>query len=435
MYHGILPIIAALVLAPAFVYALPNADAIVVFGEGKYQPDLITQFGGHVIDESKSLGMVHASIPLVSYAAIASDPSVQFIDLDGRVSISSDVPESAAEYSQDWGVVAIGAEEAHTSAYTGKGINIAVLDTGVDYTHPDLAPNFKGGYDFINEDDDPMDDNGHGTHVAGIIAAARDGSGVVGVAPEASIYAVKVSDSRGKGSFSGLIKGIDWAIEHDMDIVTMSITGTGGTRALQKAVEVAYHDYGIILVAAVGNGGSGEVLYPAAYSDVIGVGSVTADGTKSSFSRTGEEVELVAPGSDIESDAIGGKYRLSSGTSMATPFVTGAAALVLESDEHMWENTGAVDGDGEWTNDEVRAVLRETATDLGDRGFDETFGYGMLDLHFPAAAEDSDGEAENPSVMPVSSRDDPVTDSNTSTDSTISPSADSLWVRFMLSLG
>jgi subtilisin family serine protease len=331
--------------------------------------------------------MVHATIPLSKYSALSLDPSVEFVENDSQaIFVTSDSFESA-EYSESWGVEAIGAEVVHSHDFTGRGIKIAILDTGVDYRHPDLSPNYAGGYDFVNEDDDPMDDNGHGTHVAGIIAAARDGKGVLGVAPEAEYYAVKVSNERGKGSFSGLIKGIDWAIEHDVDIVTMSITGTGGTMALQRAVQDAYNEYGLILVAAVGNGGSGDVLYPAAYKEVIGVGSVNEENEKSSFSRIGEEVELVAPGSDIRSAAIGGKYRVTSGTSMATPFVAGAAALMLQSDEEMWEETGGVDGDGEWTNDEVRQVLRETATDLGEEGVDETFGYGLLNLEFPEGIE------------------------------------------------
>jgi len=162
----------------------------------------------------------------------------------------------------------------------------------------------------------------------------------------------------------------------------MSITGSDGSKALKKAVESAYNEHGLVLVAAVGNG-NGEVLYPAAYDEVIGVGSVNKDNTLSSFSLTGSEVELVTPGSGIKSTAIGGKYRLSSGTSMATPFVTGAIALLLGSDEKAWSSTGLVDGDGTWTNDEIREVLRGTAKDLGDVGKDDLFGYGLLNLDFP----------------------------------------------------
>ena len=419
MYYAILPTIVALVLAPVFVYYTPDVNAIVAFSEGNYDPELIHQLGGNIISESSSLGMVHATLPLNGYVTLLANPSVEFVEPDSHFAVVSSDSLESAEYSESWGISAIGAEEAHSSDLTGRGIKVAVLDTGVDYTHPDIAPNYMDGYDFINDDNDPMDDNGHGTHVAGIIAGVKNGEGILGVAPEAEIYALKVSDSRGKGSFSGLIKGIDWAIEHDMDIVTMSITGTGGTKALQKAVQLAYEDYGIILVAAVGNGGSGDVLYPAAYEEVIGVGSVTEDSEKSSFSRTGEEVELVAPGSGIKSAAIDGKYRVSSGTSMATPFVTGAAALVLETDETLWENSGAVDGDGKWTNDEVRSILRNTAIDLGDEGVDEEFGYGLLNLEFPEDVEGHD-------IVSVSTGGEPEPQ-------TVDP--DSLWARFVFSLG
>ena len=420
MYYGIILALSALLLAPLFTVSSPNVNAIVAFSDGMYEPGLVPQLGGKIIGESKSLGMVHATIPLSQYARLMAEPSVEFLELDREVSIvSSDYLESA-EYDESWGIEVIGAETVHSSEFTGKGIKVAVLDTGVDYGHPELVSNYNGGYDFVNDDDDPMDDNGHGTHVAGIIAAARDGNGVLGVAPEAEIYAVKVSDSRGKGSFSGLVKGIDWAIEHDMDIVTMSITGTGGTRALQKAVNLAYYDYGMLLVAAVGNGGSGDVLYPAAYDEVIGVGSVTSDNEKSSFSRSGDEVELVAPGSGIKSAAIGGNYRVSSGTSMATPFVTGALALILQSNENAWSDMDIVNGDGEWTNDEVRGVLRETAIDLGEEGTDEDFGYGLLNLQFPE-------EIASPEANPDSIDEADVINSAVDTDE--------LWLKFVLALG
>jgi subtilisin family serine protease len=232
-----------------------------------------------------------------------------------------------------------------------------------------------------------MDDNGHGTHVAGIIAAARNGKGIVGVAPDAELYAVKVSDSKGKGSFSTLVEGINWAIDNHMNIITMSITGEDGSLALEKAVHVAYHDFGIILVAAVGNGIGESTFYPAAYDEVIGVGSIDKDNNLSSFSLTGSDVELVAPGTEIKSTWPGGKYVVLSGTSMATPFVTGAVALLLGSNEKAWNSTGAVNGDGKWTNDEIRQVLRYTAKDLGPKGHDDLFGYGLINLKFPSKHE------------------------------------------------
>jgi len=399
MYYTIFPLIAAVLLTATFVYSFPETAVIVSFVEGKYDSAAVEAAGGRVVQEFEDMEMLYAIVPSGAFNSLAQNPSIEFVESDGQFEIAE---EETSEYSESWGLEDIGAEPVHSSNFTGKGVKVGVLDTGVDYNHPELAPNYKGGYDFINNDNDPMDDNGHGTHVAGTLAAARDGKGIVGVAPDAEIYAVKVSDSKGKGSFSGLVEGIDWSIKNGMDVVTMSITGEGGSRALAKAVESAYDEHGLVLVAAVGNG-KGDVLYPAAYSQVIGVGSVNKDNTLSSFSLTGSEVELVAPGSGIKSAAIGGGYRLSSGTSMATPLVTGTVALLLGSDEKLWENTGMVNGDGRWTNDEIRGVLRGTAKDLGEKGKDDLFGYGLLNLDFPehnsvSIASPAEEEPERPAI-------------------------------------
>jgi subtilisin family serine protease len=373
----------ALVLLLTFSQSFPSYTRVIVsFVPGEYDPEAIRTAGGTVTAQFKELGMAQAILPQNSLASLRHEPGVEFVEEDGNLEIAQVDAPTSIEYSSSWGLQDIEAEPVHLSNYTGKGVKIGVLDTGIDYKHPDLAANYKGGHDFINNDDDPMDDNGHGTHVAGILAAARNGKGAVGVAPDADLYAVKVSDSNGKGSFSGLVEGINWAIENHMDIVTMSITGEGGSMALEKAVKMAYDD-GLILVAAVGNGEGEGVLYPAAYDDVIGVGSVDEDNTLSSFSLTGSEVDIVAPGSAIKSTWLGGEYQFSSGTSMATPFVTGAIALLLGSNEQDWIYTGAVNGDSKWTNSEVRKVLETTAKDLGTKGKDNSYGYGLLDLHFP----------------------------------------------------
>lgn len=361
----------------------PTSKAVIIsFIKGNYDPGLIEAAGGHVLAEFDKMEMVHALLPISALDRLAQNPAIEFIEIDGQFEIAE---TSSSEYSESWALVDIGAEPVHSLGYTGRGIKIALLDTGIDYNHPELSQSYRGGYDFINDDDDPMDDNGHGTHVAGILAAAQDGKGIVGIAPDAEIYAIKVSDKKGSGSFSDLAKGIAWAIDNDIDIVNMSITGNGGSKALAKVIRTAYVEYGLVMVAAVGNG-KGDVLYPAAYEHVIGVGSVTKENKLSSFSRTGDEVELVAPGSGIKSTAIGDGYRFSSGTSMATPLVTGSIALLLESNEAAWSNTGMVNGDGVWTNDELRKVLRNAAKDLGEEGKDDSFGYGLLNLDFPATS-------------------------------------------------
>ncbi|HEX7033540.1 MAG TPA: S8 family peptidase [Nitrososphaera sp.] len=385
MSYSITPILVALLVFPSFSNIPPPSaiPAIVSFVKDRYDPGLIQAAGGHILEEFDTMEMANALLPTSALASLAQSPAIEFIEIDGRFEIAQ---ASTSEYSESWALVDIGAEPVHSLDYTGRGVKIALLDTGIDYNHPELARNYRGGYDFINNDNDPMDDNGHGTHVAGILAAAKDGKGIVGIAPEAEIYAIKVSDKRGSGSFSDLAKGINWAIENDIDIVTMSITGDGGSRALAKAVQTAYDEYGMVMVAAVGNG-EGDVLYPAAYEQVIGVGSVTKENKLSDFSRTGDQVELVAPGSRIKSTAMGGGYRLSSGTSMATPLVAGAVALLLGSDETAWSKTGIANGDGVWTNNELREVLRDTAKDLGKEGKDDSFGYGLLNLDFLATSQ------------------------------------------------
>ena len=180
--------------------------------------------------------------------------------------------------------------QVHNQNIIGTGVKIAVLDTGIDYNHPDLAGNYKGGYNFVNNNTDPWDDNClsyfktcHGTHVSGTIAAEHNGIGVAGVAPGSSIYAVKVLDGGGFGAASLVVSGIEWAKNNGMNIISMSLGSTENNTAVLDAVNAAY-DSGILLVAAGGNTGGGPVSYPAAYDSVIAVTAIDQNGQKASFS-------------------------------------------------------------------------------------------------------------------------------------------------------
>jgi subtilisin family serine protease len=153
--------------------------------------------------------------------------------------------------------------------------------------YPDIKPNYKGGNDFVNHDSNPIDDN-HGTHMAAI----RDGRGVVGVAPSANLYALKVLRSDGSGLYSDIVAALNWAVEHDMHVASLSLGGTSSSTTLANAVKNAY-DNGVLIVAAAGNDGKSSVLYPAAYSQVIAVGA-TDSNKKVSFSNYGSKVELIA---------------------------------------------------------------------------------------------------------------------------------------------
>ncbi len=351
-----------------------DRDVIVGFNKpvGPSEKALIQSHGGTIKKSFHLIPAIAARVPENNITKMKKDPRIRYIENDKIFEAAAD------EYSSSWGVQQIGARMVHDQGINGTGVRIAVLDTGIDYTHEELNDNYKGGVSFVLDiygnviNPDGYDDStySHGTHVAGIIAAEDNGIGVVGVAPNASIYAVKVLDGAGFGFASWIISGIDWAVKNDMDIVTMSIQGSD-SQALHDAVDVAYNS-GLLLVAASGNTNGDPVAYPAAYDSVIAVTAVDNIYQRASFSSKGPQIELAAPGVNIYSTVKGG-YNYKNGTSMAAPHVTGTAALILSTD------FPDVNGDGIKNNSDVRAILQNTARDIGDQGKDDLFGYGLLD--------------------------------------------------------
>ena len=250
-----------------------------------------------------------------------------------------------------------------------------MLDTGINYNHEELIGAYVSGVDLINNDADPFDDNGHGTHCAGIIAAAHDNNDVVvGVAPQVSLYSVKVLNSAGSGSMSTIISGIQWAVDHGMQVISMSLGASTGSTSLQQACDNAYNQ-GVLLVAASGNDYRSSINYPARYDSVVAVGATDSLDRRASFSNYGTGLELMAPGVNILStykDVSPNDNRnidvvTMSGTSMATPHVAGVAALVFASPiDQIYD----ADHDGVWDASEVRTKLQSTANDLGTSGKD-----------------------------------------------------------------
>ena len=210
----------------------------------------------------------------------------------------------------------------------GKGVKVAVLDTGVDPDHPDLEKAIVGHKDFTG--DGIEDKNGHGTHCAGIIAARLNGVGFVGVAPKADLLIGKVLNNKGSGRFAWIASGIDWAVSQGADIISMSLGGPGSTNTLFKSIHAALQK-GVFVMCAAGNEGSlaqNAIGYPGRYGGVITVASHDSNGNRSGFSSSGGELDFMAPGSEIWSTYKNGGYATLSGTSMATPFVAGLAALI-----------------------------------------------------------------------------------------------------------
>ena len=243
----------------------------------------------------------------------------------------------------------------------GNNVKVAILDTGVSQ-HLDLA--IAGGYSVITEDYN--DNNGHGTAVSGVVSALLNNEGLAGIAPEADIYAVKIMEDS-SGYLSDAIAGVEWAIENNMDIISMSFGMESYSQIFKEVIEEAYNN-NILLIAATGNNGENNILYPAAYSDVIAVGAINENNEKALFSNYGFELELVAPGVDINTTYLGEGYIVTSGTSFAAPHVAGVAALIKSYNQSL-------------TNSQIRAKLRNDALDLGEQGKDDYYGFGLVQIN------------------------------------------------------
>lgn len=264
----------------------------------------------------------------------------------------------------DWGLRAVGARNAWKRGNTGAGVKVAVLDTGIALDHPALR--VEGGINVIDPEASYADDNGHGTHMAGIIAA-RGAQGLYGVAPDVSLYAVKVFGADGSGYVSDVVKGLEWAIENGVQVVNLSLGGSSSSRAIKETLEEAREE-GIVVVAAAGNDGkpkgTGNSLQaPAKYESVIAVGAVGPNLSRATFSATGKGLDYMAPGVKIRSTFPGGSM-LGSGTSQSAAFVSGLVSLILA------ENPDA-------SPQQVERILRQTAQPLSNQLPSPAYGYGL----------------------------------------------------------
>jgi subtilisin family serine protease len=282
---------------------------------------------------------------------------------------------------EQWGLDMVESDAAHVTA-TGTGTVVAVVDSGVDLTHPDLAGRLLAGHDFVDDDSTPQDLNGHGTHVTGIVAAdSGNGIGVSSVAPGAQVLPVRVLDDQGSGSTDDVAAGIDWAVDHGADVINLSLGEDVPLLGSGSAYEVALDnalDHGVIVVAAAGNNGLPTCEQPAAQGRLLCVGAVDRRRQRSFFSSFGEGLGVTAPGGsalpmageDVLSTWKGGGYETEAGTSQATPHVSGVAALLVSK---------GLRGQGA-----VNRILA-TASDAGTPGPDPQFGAGIVNARAAVA--------------------------------------------------
>jgi len=350
--------------------------------------------GATVVDEIPEINVVTLEIPAARFAEIASLPEIaqvsEFVEPDTTMRIAlvesrpglspprsmgaAQLVPNDPDYSEQWGPACIGAEELWDLQLGDPGIIVAIVDTGVDLNHPDLAANIDAalGYDFVNGDIDPQDDHGHGTHVAGIVAMEiNNNEGGAGL-QQVTLMPVKCLNADGLGSASHCAAGIVHAAAKGAKVINCSWGDTGLSQTLEDAVNYAVAQ-GSLVVAAAGNGPVSTPFYPAAYADVIGVAALSSCHTRAFWSNFGlQNVDLAAPGDLIYStwwDPLGSTYSWESGTSMAAPHVSGAAAAYFILNPS-------------FTAADVASALFAEADDLGDAGLDAYYGYGRVDM-FP----------------------------------------------------
>ncbi|MFD0672049.1 S8 family peptidase [Cohnella sp. GCM10027633] len=295
------------------------------------------------------------------------------------------VPNDTLYSEYQWNLPKIMTESGWNVTKGSDEIVVAVIDTGVQSDHPDLAGRLVEGVNVVDPSSPPEDDVGHGTHVAGIISAeVNNGEGVAGMTWYTKIMPVKALDSSGAGSTYSVAEGVIWATDHGADIINMSLGNYAQAEFLHDALKYAY-DRGVVLVAASGNDNTDRPGFPAAYPEVLAVAATDPDESRAEYSNYGEYIDIAAPGTQIPSTYPGSRYAALSGTSMACPHVAALASLVRSVNPQL-------------TNEEVMDVLRRTAKDLGPGGKDDEFGYGQIDVR--SALQSASGAGTSLQLFP-----------------------------------
>src|SRR3954447_10173747 len=310
--------------------------------------------GATEVGTVRDLGVHVLSVPSNAVdsvvAALSHRADVEYAEPDATTQATQSPNDPG--WSSEWGAVKMGLPSVWDRTTGSTNVTVAMLDTGVGYSVTVLqAAHFVAGYDFVNNDSDPTDDNGHGTTVAGVIGAvANNSAGVAGECWQCSLMPVKVLDANGNGDYAALANGITWATDHGASVISMSLVGTSDSSTLHSAVQYA-HSHGVVLVSAAGNFTSSALYYPAAYSEVVGVAGTQSDDTLYSWSDFGPWVKVAAPGCNF-STTLTGNYGNFCGTSSATPAAAGVVALLRSAYPSA-------------SNAQVEAALESSAAKIG----------------------------------------------------------------------
>jgi len=358
---------------------------------------IIAQMGGVLmrwlpalhVAKVKFMSPVHQQERQSMLNQVANQPAIAAIEADLTVEGVFDTNDpDTLDPTKSYTPQLLDLSSAWDYATGNRDVVIAVLDSGIAHAHPEFADRILPGYDIINDDNDPEDDHGHGTHVAGIAAAAlNNGIGLAGVCGECSILPVKVLNKNNAGTWSGVSEGLVYAVDHGADIVVLSLGSKTKSIIIEEAINYAIA-HNVLIVAAAGNANSTDSFYPAAFDGVLGVGATDKNDEKWILSNYGAQVDVVAPGDGIYSTfnnlaTPAGGYAVLSGTSMATPHVAGLAGLLLAQDP---TRTAA----------DLHSLIETTAIDLGQSGYDDKFGYGRID---PLAALQGEDTANTEPAM------------------------------------
>lgn len=309
---------------------------IVVFNDDVSNIQQEKILNKHGAEKLKDLTKINAKVISISKNSnLKDEDKIKYIEDDIILSISkhpkTKTPKATplATPTQPSQIIPWGIDYMEVQQYWDStnidSVKVGIVDTGISLNHPDLVDNVKGGFNTINNNKSANDDNGHGTFVAGIVAAANNEIGVVGMVPDVDLYAIKVLDSNGNGYLSDIIEGIEWAINNDMNFLNLSFGNGNNSESLHEIIIKAY-DSGITMVAAAGNNYGRYSDYPAAYPEVMSIGAINKDGDVAVFSAT-TGVDIFAPGVEIYSTYKDGLYTNMDGTSFASPHVCGKLIL------------------------------------------------------------------------------------------------------------